>query len=276
MKKGADAVMETAEESRKKMDLKALQPIFVETLDEAEFSMSKLIRITERDKKHAESDVCQGSIGYMTNKGGLSVVNIFIDSVDTFGLSFYPEMDYGFYYMNPTDRDNYILLDSYFSYMKMVRISELQRVSQELGARHYKITYKEEEESSVDTKVSGHFKINKAGGADVFHETAEKKYSRVHIEAESDMAGHAPRKPELKYLVKDVDVQNLVLMRMTGGTDFHSHRITIKMSNSSGIRESDAAKIDAVLKGLKYSGKATVSSEAKNESRRYLEYEIEF
>ena len=35
-------------------------------------------------------------------------------------------------------------------------------------------------------------------------------------------------------------------------------------------------KIDAVLKGLKYSGNATVTSEAKNESRRYLEYDIEF
>ena len=48
------------------------------------------------------------------------------------------------------------------------------------------------------------------------------------------------------------------------------------MSNSSGIKESDAMKIDAVLKGMKVSGNATVASEAKNESRRYLEYEIEF
>lgn len=88
MKKGADAVMESAEESRKRLDLKALQPIFVDTLDQTEFLMSKLIHVTERDKKHAESDVCQGSIGYMSEKGGLHVVNIFRDSIDTFGLSF--------------------------------------------------------------------------------------------------------------------------------------------------------------------------------------------
>ena len=50
----------------------------------------------------------------------------------------------------------------------------------------------------------------------------------------------------------------------------------LKMSNSSGIKESDAVKIDAVLDGLKYSGNATVASEAKNESRRYLEYKIDF
>lgn len=49
-----------------------------------------------------------------------------------------------------------------------------------------------------------------------------------------------------------------------------------RKSNSSGIRESDAAKIDAVLKGMKVGGNATVFNEAKNESWRYLEYEIEF
>lgn len=276
MKKGADAVMESAEESRKRLDMKALQPIFVDTLDQTEFLMSKLIHVTERDKKHAESDVCQGSIGYMSDKGGLHVVNIFRDSIDTFGLSFYPDADCEFYYVNPTDRDNYISLDSYFSYMKMVRINELQRVAQELGAKHFKVTYKEEQTSFSDTKAGAHLKLGKNQGAGASHETAEKKYSVVDVAAELNMTGHAPRKPELKYLAKDDSVQNLVYLRMNGGEDFHSHRISIKMSNSSGIRESDAAKIDTVLKGMKVAGNATVFNEAKNESRRYLEYEIEF
>lgn len=276
MKKGADAVMVSAEESRKKLDLKALQPIFVETLDQTEFLMSKLIHVTERDKKHAESDVCQGSIGYMSEKGGLHVVNIFRDSIDTFGLSFYPDADCEFYYVNPTDRDNYISLDSYFSYMKIVRINELQRVAQELGAKHFKVTYKEEQTSFSDVKSSGHLIFGKNIGSDASHEATEKKYSVIDVAAEMSMTGHAPRKPELKYLAKDDNVQNLVYLRMNGGEGFHSHKISIKMSNSSGIRESDAAKIDAVLKGMKVGGNATVFNEAKNESRRYLEYEIEF
>ena len=93
MKKGAAAVKESAEESRKRMDLRALQPIFPETMSQTDFFMSKLIRVVERDKKHAESDVCQGSIGFLTDKGGLRVVNLFTDSLDSFGLSFYPDMD---------------------------------------------------------------------------------------------------------------------------------------------------------------------------------------
>ena len=42
------------------------------------------------------------------------------------------------------------------------------------------------------------------------------------------------------------------------------------------MKESDAVKIDAVLKGLKCSGNTTVVSELRNEARRYLEYDIEF
>ena len=90
------------------------------------------------------------------------------------------------------------------------------------------------------------------------------------------MAGHAPKEPELVYLAKDENVQNLIHLRMTGGEDFHNHKISIKLSNSSGIKEKDAMKIDAALKGFKVSGNSTVTNEAKNESRRVLEYEIEF
>lgn len=53
-------------------------------------------------------------------------------------------------------------------------------------------------------------------------------------------------------------------------------KLMIKLSNSSGLKESDAVKIDAVLKGLKFSGNTTVQNEAKNETRRYLDYEIDF
>ena len=42
------------------------------------------------------------------------------------------------------------------------------------------------------------------------------------------------------------------------------------------MKEADAIKIDAVIIGFKLSVNATVASEAKTESRRYLEYVIEF
>lgn len=65
-------------------------------------------------------------------------------------------------------------------------------------------------------------------------------------------------------------------MRMDTTSPLTHQKFMLKMSNSSGIKESDAVKIDAVLKGLKVTGNANIASEAKNESRRYLEYEIDF
>lgn len=291
MKKGVAAVKESAEENRKRIELKALQPIFPDTIDQTDFLMSKLIRIVDKDKKHAASDVCQGSIGFLSDKGGLRIVNIYRESTEAFGLTFYPDADYEFYYVNPTDRDNYIALDEYFTYLKMVRINELQRVAQDLGAKYFKVTYKEEltsfsefkgkvkaaaSKGNKTSKTSKESKKLTKGDIDGERVTAEKEFSMVDVAAEMHMAGHTPQRPKLVYLLKDDNVQNLIHMRMTGGEDFHNHKISIRMSNTSGIKESDAMKIDAALKGMKVSGNATVISEAKNESRRYLEYEIEF
>lgn len=50
----------------------------------------------------------------------------------------------------------------------------------------------------------------------------------------------------------------------------------IKFSNSSGLKENDAIKIDAILRGMRFAGNTTVQSESKNEARRYLEYELVF
>ena len=68
----------------------------------------------------------------------------------------------------------------------------------------------------------------------------------------------------------------LVEMRMNESGPLLHQKLMIKLSNSSGLKESDAVKIDAVLKGMKCTGNATVVSETQNESRRYLEYEIDF
>lgn len=276
VKEGAVAFKAGVDDTRKQMELKLLKPIFKDTLESADFYMPKLIRIVDRDKKYSDSDVCQGSIGYVSDKGGLRIVNVFNDSLADFGMTFYPDPDCEFYYINPTDRDNYIALDEYFSYMKKVRINELQRVAQELGAKHFKVTYKEERTSFTEVKKKAGMNTAKSGKAEGIRENSENKYSTVEIAAEMSMAGHAPNKPELVYLAKDENVQNLIRLRMAGGDDFHNHKISIEMSSSSGIKEKDAVKIDAALKGLKVSGNSTVSNEARNESRRVLEYEIEF
>lgn len=60
VKKSAQVLKETTDEKARQLELKTLNPIFVDDLNTAEFIMPKFIRITDRDKKRAESEVCQG------------------------------------------------------------------------------------------------------------------------------------------------------------------------------------------------------------------------
>ena len=276
VKNSAQSLKASAEEKARELELKRLQPIFSETIENAEFLMPKFIRITERDKKYSNSDVCQGSIGYFSDHKGLRIVNIFSDSVEPFALSFYPDKGSEFYYVDPTDRDRYISLDEYFGYLKVERINELQMIAQSLGAKHFKVTYKEEQSTVSANKTKGKVAAAKVISSDMEHNRYEEKYSTVEIAAESDYPGHEPILPQLKYMQRDPSIKTLVAMRMDATSPLSHQKFMLKMSNSSGIKESDAIKIDAVLKGLKVTGNANIVNEAKNESRRYLEYEIDF
>ncbi len=88
--------------------------------------------------------------------------------------------------------------------------------------------------------------------------------------------GHAPIKPELQYLKKEINVMNLIEMRMDPLSPLQHQHISIEMSNSSGIKVKDAVKIDAMMKAMKVSANMNIVSEAQNEAKRILEYEIEF
>lgn len=276
MKKGAQTLKETTDEKARQLELKVLRPIFLETLNDSDFLMPKLIRITERDKKYTESEVCRGSIGFLSDQKGLHIVNIFRDSIDSYGLSFYPDCDSEFYYVDPSNKDEYIALDEYFGYLKQVRISELQRIAQDLGAKHFKVTYKEEKTSFSEKKVSKKVTAKSITSVAAEQHYEDKKYSTVEIAAEMECPGHAPAKPKLKYMKYDPSINGLVEMRMNEHAPLLHQKFMLKLSNSSGLKESEAIKIDAVLKGMKCTGNSTVVNETQNESRRYLEYEIDF
>ena len=276
LSKGTQMFKEGAEEKKKILELKMLQPIFSSNLDEANFLMPKFIRVADRDKKYADSEVCQGSIGHNVEQNGFKYITIFRDSISEFGLSFHPDSESEFYYVDPTDRDKYIALDEYFNYLKIARVSELERIAQDLGAKYFKVTYKEEQTSFSETKAAMKVELKPFGKNDAEHEASQKKFSSLKVESEMSFPGHEPNKPQIKYLQRDASIQTLIEQRMNPDSPLMHKTYMLQMSNSSGMKEKDAIKIDGVLKGFKYSGNATVASEAKNESRRYLEYEIKF
>ena len=258
VKKGAKAVKKNVGEKTRLFELKSLRPIFPDSLDDADFLMPKFIRIVDRDKKRAESEVCQGSIGFESDQKGLYIVNIFRDSIDAFNLMFYPDCDGEFYYIDPSERQRYIVLDEYFSYLKISRVNELRKIAQALGAKHFKVTYKEEQTSFSEKKVKSHIKAAAMITADSECESSQKKYATIEVAAEMEFPGHTPIKPQLKYLQKDSSIQTLIAMRMNASAPLLHEKFMLKMSNSSGMKESDAMKIDAVLKELKCSGNTTL------------------
>jgi hypothetical protein len=274
----ADA-KQKAEERSLAAERKALQPIFLEDLNCADFVLPKLIRITEIDKRRAESRVCQGAIGFYSELKELKVVNIFRDTVGAFGLSFYPDTDGEIYYIDPSDRNKYIALDEYFSYLKVARINELQKIAQDLGAKHFRVTYKEFEGQTDKGTGKGNGSLKDAGvklAANAEHVAASSVTSNIEVAAEMQCIGHAPIVPKLCYLQREPCIQSLISLRMDRNSPVLHQKYILKLGNSCGMKEKDAIKVDAALKTLKVAGGMTITSEARRESRRTFEYEIDF
>ena len=271
----ANAMRDNAEARNREKERKALQPVFLEDLDSTDFTLSKLIRAVDIDKKHAESEVCKGSVGFISEQKELRIVNIYKNMIGAFGISLYPDADSEIYYIDPSDRDKYIALDDYFGYLKIARVNELQKIAQDLGAKHFRVTYREKKASITknDMKAKGNVRV---GAAEAERNLSISDNSNIEVAAEMQCLGHAPIEPKLLYLRGEPSIQSLIALRMDENSQIFHQEFSLKLSNSSGIKEKDAVKIDAALKAMKISGNTTVVSEAQSESRRFFEYEVDF
>lgn len=279
VKESSEKWAEKQEQLKRDKELKELRPIFADDIEEPGFALPKLIRIGEMDAKHAESSVCENSVGFIFGDKDLNIVTIYSDKMDLFDLKFYPDTDIGLYYVDPNDRDLYISLDEYFNYLKVARISELQRIAQDLGATHFRVVYKEQKKtfSANDAKINAAIKLpaKQNGKIVADHQSGENEFSKVEIAADMLCLGHDPVMPKLSYFRKDPQILSLIESRMANNQLRHQ-AYTLNLSSSCGIKVKDAVKIDAAIKAMKLDGNATVTSEAQSESRRIFEYEIDF
>ena len=273
-----DTVKTNLDQNQQERDLKTLRPIFESTLSDTDFFVSKLVRVTTMDKRHAESKVCQNAIGHIDTYGGLEVINIYRDKVKYFGLTFFPNNDAELYYVDPTDHERYIELDNYFSQLKNERISELERIAFDLGAKHFRVLYKKQTISSSKVNVNHKSKLNilkNSGNTDVDLNVSADKFSSVEIAAQSDFIGHKPKEPVLRYLKHEPHILNLIELRMNEAPITHK-RMEIKLIESSGIKTNDAVKIDAAIKAMRFESRTSIVAEVNQESQRSFEYEIDF
>lgn len=276
VKQGAHIAVSAANEAKRQYDIAVLKPVFPETLNSADFNMTKLIRVVEREPKYINNDLTEGCIGHESIVKGMRYVNVFWDSIDKFGIDLKIDSNREFYYVDPTDSRSYIPLDSYFDYLKSARINELQMVAHELGASYFKVSYCES--SKQGTTKSAKLGAN-AGKIKNNNEISSisKSSQNMKVEAENHFSSsHEPVRPVLRYLRNNQAIETLVEMRMSQEGPLSKQAFSIEFNNCSGMRETDAARIDGVLKGLKSGIIANMAKEAAKESKKSLNYEVVF
>lgn len=274
----ANQLQKKVDIAKREVDHKALCPVFPEDLERPDYQLPKLIRIVAMDKRHADSPACSGSIGHEAICRDLKVLNVYPDKVSAFHLNFYPDCEIDFYYVDPTDRNHYIALDDYFHFLKLARVSELQRIAHDLGAKHFRVTYKEQKTraaAQIAHAKGGGKAQGKAGNAELAHEHRHNDARKVEIAAEMECVGHEPVEPKLYFFKKDPQILNLISLRMSEHPVLHQV-YTLELSHSCGMKMKDAMKIDAALNAMKVSAGFSVTREAQSEFRRFLEYEIDF
>ena len=278
--KGKDGSAKLSEMKRKhksEVDKRTLSPLFKDKVNSSDFTLPKMIQIEAQDKRHAENDVCKGSIGHLNIKDDITVCTIYPEYLDEFSITLCPHRTNGIYYEDPVFHDKYIELDEYFNYLKSARTSELQKIAQELGARYFKVSFKEEKSSISSSKKQTNIQVSKKADIDVSteHDTSNQDYTSIKVAAEVHYNGHSPRKPQLEYLANSPTIKNLIDMRLDDNSITHQ-TVSIELSKIAGIKQNDADKIDAALSMLNIKGNRSISSQVQKEAHTTLEYEIEF
>lgn len=284
LKAGANRIGETLSDAKVELDRKILRPVFKEDLYIGSCAdnlmtaaqIPNLLCIVARDKKRSDNVVCAGAIGYWTSVKGAELLNIYEDSAAALGFQFFPSVAQTFYYIDPYRSGVYVALDNYFAYIKKNRVNELELIAQDLGAKSFRVTFKEHQKVIVKQSAKTSLKVG-ADHADGCRESTDSDYSRVEIAAETQFSGHSqPNVPTIVYFRNESDIEKLVQMRMDQSNPIKSKDFCFQCSHTSGMTEKTAAKIDLVLRQLKCSGTATLSSEVQREGRTELEYHIEF
>ena len=273
-------IQENQRQAKLKRDREMLNPIFLKDLSDGDFLLSRMIRLTAMDKKHASSSICEGSIGHEELVKDLRIVTVYPDHMGEWALQFYPDENQEFYYVNPVDPNQYIAIDYFFDYLRQARVGELQRIAQDLGATYFRVTIREQKKTLYKKSESAKVAVKTpkvSGTVQGEYSAASDELSDGEIAAQISFAGHEPIRPELTFYRNEPQIIALIDMRMDHLENaVKEQHLSLKCAHSSGITEKTAASIDAAFSMMKCAGNTTFTSEAQNEVRQVFEYDIVF
>jgi len=279
VKKGAVALKENAAEKARLNELKELRPIFADYFEHINYISRKFLRVVERSEKYMNSEACQGAIGYLTTVKEKSVIHVFQDSLLDLGFRFYPNPMQEAYCLDPADTEHYIALDSYFEYVKKARISELVQIANDLGVKHYRVTFCEKQQSAEKRSFAASM-TSKAKGVTANAESSAEKSEHMtingKIESEGYFPGSEPTEPKLQYLENEPEIKNLISMRMSKRNPTNKERYDLSMGHSCGISVTEAAAVSAAMGKNKSKAAANFELNAEKEQNKKLVFEVEF
>lgn len=283
LKAGSAAMGKAFAEARLELDLKTLKPVFADTLpftakdSQADAAQPSILSIVARDKKRSESKVCRGAVGYYQSAKGYELLNLYEDYVPQLSLAFYPAAAKGVFLADPYQTGVYIALDEYFDFIRKALVNELEVVAQDLGAKHVRISFKEDKKALVAQQVKTKAKTQMES-VSANRSASVDEFSSVEIAADVKFSGHdSPIAPPLVYFKNESDIVKLVRMRTSDGFNkIESKTYRFQCNRLFGAKEDDSAQISAILNGIKCTGSASFSQNIQRESRTILEYSIEF
>lgn len=283
LKAGSTAMGKAFAEARMELDLKTLRPVFPDTLpfafieSKANVGQPSILSIVARDKRRSESEVCRGAVGYYQPAKGYELLNLYEDFVPQSALTFYPAAIKGIFLADPYQVGVYVALDEYFDFIRKALVNELEIVAQDLGAKHVRISFKEDKKSLVAQQVKAKAKTQ-LESLSTDHSASVDEFSSVEIAADVKFSGHdSPVVPPLVYFKHESDIVKLVRMRTSDGSNkIESKTYRFQCNRLFGAKEDDSAQISAILNGIKCTGSASYSQNIQRESRTILEYSIEF
>lgn len=276
VKEGSGQLSERLDQMKYDNDKKRLCPIYREDISASDFVLPTLVHVVDYDKRK-ENRACEGAVGFLTGKD-IKILNIYREYIDLLGITFCPILEETVYYVDPCFSNIYIKLDEYFAYLKKVRVDELTAVAQDLGAKHVEIVLKGNQKSSQNQSSSGAFGVSKVGGERSFSRS-KSEFTGVEVAAKVDFGGNEkPVEPKLIYFKNESDINALIKMRLNPSNENQilSKTYSLQYGNSSGIKVSDAQKIDTALSQINCGMSRSITSEAMSENNTILEYSIVF
>ncbi len=279
VKEGGEQMKQQHELKKLEIDKERLAPVFESELSADDFCKPAVVCIVDDDKRRYNK-ACEGSVGFWIGKD-VKVLCVYREFAHLLNLRFYPLLEDAAYHVDPCFDDLYIRLDEYFTYLKKMRVDELTAVAQDLGARHIEITLRATKVSAEQKDAAMGFSAQKGIkiGGEATSSRTQKELVDVKVAAKTDFAGNdAPVAPKLVYFKNESDINALVKMRLdpSDKNKILSKTYELQCKNSSGIKTSDAQKIDATLGSLGGSAQRSFSSETASENNTILEYTIVF